>query len=107
MNEIKLKKVCNYHIYPRDSQITTDKGFLNIDNGAQGGTRWVCYYMKDNKSFNFDSFRRPSDKFLLNQLPKPITLHNYKIEDKNSRLCATYRLYFFYLIERMDYYDAI
>ena len=107
INESELQKVYNYPIYPRDSKIHSDKGFVNIDNGSQGGTNWTCFIVKDSKSFYFDSFGVSPDKFLLNQLPKPITYHNYKIQDINSKLCGSYCLYFFYLIERMNYYDTI
>ena len=65
------------------------------------------FYLKKNKSYYFDSYGGSRDKFLLNQLPKPIIYHNYKIQDKKSKLCGSYCLYFFYLIERMNYYDAI
>ena len=37
MSESDLQKVYNYKIYPRDSKTTTDKGFVNIDNGR---TKW-------------------------------------------------------------------
>ena len=67
MNESKLQKVYNYPIYPRDSIIYSDKGFVNIDNGSQGGTHWTCFIEKDKKSFYFDSFGGQPDKFLLNQ----------------------------------------
>ena len=107
MNETQLQKIYNYPIYPRDSKIYSDKGFFNIDNGSQGGTHWCCFYIKDNKSYYFDSFGEQPDKFLLKQLPKPIVYHNYKIQDINSKLCCSYFLYFFYLIERMNYYHAI
>ena len=107
MNESELQRVYNYKIYPRDSKIYSDKGFVNIDNGYQGGTHWTCFIVKDNKSFYFDSFGGQPDKFLLNQLPKPIIYHNYKIQDIISKICGSYCLYFFYLIERMKYYDAI
>ena len=108
MNEYQLRKIYNYPIYPRDSKIYSKKGFVNIDNGSQGGTHWTCFYIKVNKSHYFDSFGGQPDKFLLNQLPKPITYHNYyKIQDINSKLCGSYCLYFFYLIQRMDYYDTI
>ena len=107
MNESELQRVYNYAIYPRDSKIYSDKGFVNIDNGSQGGSHWTCFIVKDNKSFYFDSFGGQPDKFLLNQLPKPIIYHNYKIQDINSRLCDSYVLYFFYLIEKMNYYDTI
>ena len=107
MSESQLQKIYNYPIYPRDSKIYSDRGFVNIDNGSMGGSHWVCFYIKENKSFYFDRFGSNPDKFLLNQLPKPIIYHNYKIQDINSRLCGSYCLYFFYLFERMNYYDAI
>ena len=76
MNESELQRVYNYKIYPRDSKIQSDKGFVNIDVGRMGGTRWTCYIVKDNKSYYFDSFGGQPDKFLLNQIPKPIIYHN-------------------------------
>ena len=107
MNESELQRVYNYPIYPRGSKIYSNKVFVNIDNGSQGGTHWTCFYIKDNKSYYFDSFGGQPDKFLLKRLLKPIIYHNYKIQDINSKLCGSYCLYFFYLIERMIYYDAI
>ena len=107
MNESELQRVYNYPIYPRGSKIYSNKVFVNIDNGSQGGTHWTCFYIKDNKSYYFDSFGGQPDKFLLKRLLKPIIYHNYKIQDINSKLCGSYCLYFFYLIERMNYYDAI
>ena len=107
MNESQLQKVYNYPIYPRDSKIYSDRGFINIDSGSRGGTHWTCFIVKDNKSFYFDSFGGAPDKYLLNQLHKPIINHNYKIQDINSKLFGSYCLYFFYLIERMNYYDTI
>ena len=107
MNESQLQKIYIYPIYPRDSKIFSDKGFVNIDDGSMNGTHWTCFIVKHNKSIYFDSFGGTPDKFLLNQLPKPIIYHNYKIQEKNSRLCDSYCLYFFYLIERMNYYDTI
>ena len=107
MNQSDLQRVYNYNIYPRDSKIYFDKGFVNIDNGSHGGTHWTCFIIKDNKSFYFDSFGGQPENFSLNQLPKPIIYHNYKIQDINSDLCGSYCLYFFYLNERMNYYDTI
>ena len=107
MKESELQKVYKYPIYPRDSKIYSDKGFVKIDNGYQGGTHWTCFIIKDNKSFYFVSFGGAPDKFLLKQLPKPIIYHNYKTQDLNSKLCGSYCLYFFYLIERMNYYDVV
>ena len=67
-----------------------------------GGSLWVCFIVKDNKSFYYDRFAGATDGFLLNQLPKPRTYHNYKIQDINSKLCGSHWVY--YLIERMKYY---
>ena len=103
MNETELQRIYNYPIYPRDSKIHSDKGFINIDDGSKGGTYWTCFIVKDNNSFYFDSFGSQPDKFILNQLPKPIIYHNYKIQDINSQFCGSYCLYFFYLNERMNY----
>ena len=81
MNESELQKVYNYPIYPRDSKTYSDKGFVNIVNRSRGGSHWCVFYVKNNKSFYFDSFGGAPDKFLLNQLPKPMIYHN----SKNSR----------------------
>ena len=107
MIESQLQKLYNYNIYPRDSKLYSDRAFINIHNGSQGGTHWTCFIVKDNKSFYFDSFGVQPDKLLLKQLPKPILYCNYKSQDINSKLCGSYCLYFFDLIERMNYYDTI
>ena len=72
-----------------------------------GGSHWTCFYIKDNRSFYFDSFGGQPDKFLLNQITKPIMHHISKIQDINSKLCGSYCFNFFYLIERMNYYGTI
>ena len=87
MNESQLQKIYNYPIYQKNSKIYSDKGFVNIDDGRMGGSHWCCFIVKDNKSYYFDSFGGQPDRFLLNQLPKPIIYHNYKIQDINSYLC--------------------
>ena len=107
MNESQLQRIYNYPIYPRDSKISSDQGFVNIDNGRMGGSHWTCFIVKDINSYYFDSFGVQPDKFLLNQLPKPMIYHIYKIQDIYSKLCGSYCLYFFYLIERINYYDAV
>ena len=72
-----------------------------------GGTHWTCFIVEDNQSYYYDSFGGNPDNLLLNQLPKPNLYHKYNIQDINSRLCGSYCLYFFYLIERMNYSDAL
>ena len=107
MNEPQLQKFHNYPIYPKDSKIYSDKGFINKDNGSQCATQGTCFIVTDEKSFYFDSFGGQPDKFQLNQLPKPIIYHKYKIQDLNSSFCGSYCLYFFYLIEGMSCYNTI
>ena len=51
MNESQLQGVYIFPIYPRDSKIYSDKGFVKIDNGSMGGSNWTCFIVKDNKSF--------------------------------------------------------
>ena len=60
MNESELQRVYNYSIYPRDSKIFSDEGFVNIDNGSMGGSHRTCFIVKD-KSFYYDSFGGASD----------------------------------------------
>ena len=82
MNESQLKRVYIYHMYPRDSQLHSDKRFVNLDDGSQNGTHWTCFIIKDIKSYYFDSFGCQPGKCLLNQLPKPIMYHNYNIKER-------------------------
>ena len=105
--KLNYRKIYKYPIYPRDMKINSDKGFVKIDNGSMSGSHWVCFRVKDNKSYYFDSFGGSPDKCLLKQLPKPIIYLNYKTQHINSKLCGLYCLYFFYLFERMKYYDTI
>ena len=50
MNESQLQRVYKYPFYPRGSKIYSNKVFVNIDNGSQGGSHWTCFYIQDNKS---------------------------------------------------------
>ena len=50
MNESQLQRVYKYPLYPRDSKLHSDKGFINIDNGSMEGTHWTCFIVKDKKS---------------------------------------------------------
>ena len=102
MNESELQRLYNFPIYPRGSKIYSDKGFVNIDEGSQGHTHWNCFIVKDNQSYYFDSFGVQPDNFLINQLPKPIINHKYKIQDVYSEFCGSFCLFFFYSIERLN-----
>ena len=74
----EIQRIYNYCIYPRESKLYSDRGFVNIDIGSQGGTHWTCFIIKNNKSFYFDSYGGAPDKFLSNQLPKPKIYCNLK-----------------------------
>ena len=41
MNVLQLQKFYNYPIHPQDSKVFSNKGFVKIDNGSQGGTHWT------------------------------------------------------------------
>ena len=107
MNESELQKIYNYPVYPKGLKMYSDKGFVNVDNGSRGGTHWTTFYVKNKNSFYFDNFGGQPDKIVLNQLPKPIIDHNYKIQDINSKVCGSYCLYFSYLIEKLNYYHIV
>ena len=49
LNESQLQSVFIYPIYPRDSKIYSDKGFVNIDNGSMGGSHWTCFIIKQHQ----------------------------------------------------------
>ena len=102
MKESDLQRAFEIKKHPRDSLMTTNKRFVDLDTGQTGGTQWLAFYVKYKKSYYFDSFGGQPDKVLINQLPKPIIYHNLKIQDINSKLCGSYCLYFFYCIERKN-----
>ena len=37
----------------RDSKIYSDKVFISINSGGQGGSHWCVFYVENNKSFSF------------------------------------------------------
>ena len=51
MNESQLQKFYNCPIYPKDSKIYSNKGYINRDNSSVGGTHWTCSIVKNKKSF--------------------------------------------------------
>ena len=75
MNEFQIQNTYIYPIYPRNSKMYSKERFVNINNGSLSGLHWVCFIVKYNESYYFDSFGGQPDKFLPKQLPKPITYH--------------------------------
>ena len=63
MTEGNLQRINIFPIYPRTSKTYSDKGFVKIDNGSEGGSHWVCFIVKDKKSFHFESFAGCPDNF--------------------------------------------
>ena len=43
MNESDSQRAYNYPIYPRDSKISSEKVFVNINIEQMGGTHWTCF----------------------------------------------------------------
>ena len=71
------------------------------------GTHWTGFHIKVKKSFHFDSFEGPPDKFLFKQLPNPIISHKDEVQNSTSIFCGTIYLYFHCLMERTDFYDSV
>ena len=63
MKESDLQRVYIYPIYPRDSKIHSNKGFVNIDEGSIMGTDLNCFIIKDNKPYYYDGFGGAPDNF--------------------------------------------
>ena len=57
MNESDLRK-------PGGSILTTEKGFVSIDNSSLGGTHWTCFHTKNHISFHFVSLGGQPDKLI-------------------------------------------
>ena len=99
-----MAKIDDVEIYPGESKIKTSKGICNIDDGSQGGTDRVAFYVSTiHESEYFNSFGGPPDTWLIEQLPKAIKYYNYIIqgidsESDDSMMCGTYCLYFLYLL---------
>ena len=72
-----------FKTYPRDPKTTTPQRFAN--KGEQRGNHWICAHVKVKRSF-FGSFGRNPDKLSLQQLSKPIILHNLKNQGSKSKL---------------------
>ena len=46
MKESDLQRVYNFPIYLRDSEICSEKGFVNVDNRERNSTYWTFFYSK-------------------------------------------------------------
>ena len=106
LKESDLSPKLNLKICPGDSKITTQKGFVKIDDGSLGCTHWTCFWIRDRNSFYFNSLGG-SPVSLLQQLPKPINFYISENQNIYSRLGGTYCLYSSYLMKSLKSYDAV
>ena len=53
MKEFELQRVYEYPINPWGSKNSTDKGFISIAKGNQGGTHCCCFRIKYKKANYF------------------------------------------------------
>ena len=81
MNESDLQRLYNFSIHPRNSKVYSDKRFVIIDNGSQGGTHWTCFSIKViNHSILIHSVVSQIKFYSINyQNQKQITIIDYKI----------------------------
>ena len=54
--KVNYKEFIFLPVYPRDSNLHSGKRFIKVDDGSQVGTHWTAFYIKNNKSFYFESF---------------------------------------------------
>ena len=106
-NESDIQRVYNYPMFTWDSKIYSIEGFVIIVDVSMSGSHWAAFYVEINESLYFDSFGGHLDNFLLIQLPKPKPFNIYETRDNISHLWGSHCLYFFYLIEKVDLFDAI
>ena len=66
MNESELQRVYNSEIYPRDSKIYSENGFVYLDNGSLDGSHWVCFIVKNNKSYYLIATEQLQRNFYVN-----------------------------------------
>ena len=62
---------------------------------------------KNKQSSSSDSFEVPPVNFSLQQLSKSTSFYIFKLQDINSSVCGTSWLYGFYVIEKINQYDAV
>ena len=106
-NKIGLK---DFNIYIRTDKITTNQGVINLTNDYSRGTHWVCF--KDH--YYFDSFCTEPPTIISNQLterhPKGICecyISSHPIQNINDSNCASYCLYFLFLMQDNSFYRTI
>ena len=52
-NESQIQNFYIYPIYPRNSKIYSNQGFVKIGNGSQAGTHWTCFIVKITNNCTF------------------------------------------------------
>ena len=85
MEESELQRVYIYEIYPRDSKIYSDRGFVQKVNGSLVCSSLVCFIVKDNKSYYLIASEELQINFYLNNYLNQyyIIIVKYKIYTQN------------------------
>lgn len=96
----KLKLECN--IYLRNDKLKTKQGIINLSDDPYNGTHWVAYFGNN----YFDSYCVEPPQEIKQQLKKNSNkgcveayISPNEIQ-KNNSLCASYCLYFLYLMNK-------
>ena len=94
-NNIGLK---DFKIYIRTDKLTTKQGIINLTDNYEKGTHWVAFY----SSNYFDSFCVEVSKNIGNQLAEKGKWYvsSNSIQNINEYNCASYCLYFLYLMNK-------
>ena len=96
-NNIGLK---DFKIYIRTDKLTTKQGIINLTENPNKGTHWAAFY----SSNYFDSFCVEIPKSIANQLIEKngkwceSYVSSNSIQNINEYNCASYCLYFLYLM---------
>ena len=87
-------------------------GIVNLEPSSKGGSHWVCWWIKGDEKYFFDSFGAPPDKRILKYMKKidknKILFSTYQIQNFNDTVCGQWCLF---VLNRLnlgqDYMDII
>ena len=95
----------DFRIYIRTDKLKTNQGIINLTENPNKGTHWVAFYVSPLKeAVYFDSFCVEIPKSIANQLIEKngkwceSYVSSNSIQNINEYNCASYCLYFLYLM---------
>ena len=82
---------------------------LNMDDSEGQGTHWVSLFIKDNKSYYFDSFGfEPPIEVRGYCRGKDGYFSTYKIQARDEIICGHYSIYVIYMLSRdQSFHDIL